>query len=273
MMRSTLSTFTKHTMVGFSVALPRSNARSRWWCAVCATGAGERRRTTATPVSPVPAVAPPRRAAAASGRRSCEKQFRLCPALPQDKWPALRSSLPHGLTSALSPGCCASYAPSNADVVPADTPSESPPPNPQAHSIQEQVSIVIAQLGLVKLANRLVQIAGQFRDRLRAHHFAGQGGHYPPHLPRADPAQKCLPDQQRDLLRPPLKRLQTTGQKTLLASTRNPQPDGAEAGHKIPLVVAVAIDSPSATPPFVPPPARIAIALPLRLQLEKPLPG
>src|SRR6266853_1340017 len=146
-------------------------------------------------------------------------------------------------------------------------------PHPQAHSIQEQVSIVIAQLGLVKLANRLVQIAGQFRDRLRAHHFAGQGGHYPPHLPRADPAQKCLPDQQRDLLRPPLKRLQTTGQKTLLASTRNPQPDGAEAGHKIPLVVAVAIDSPSATPPFVPPPARIAIALPLRLQLEKPLPG
>src|SRR5437867_10405871 len=116
-------------------------------------------------------------------------------------------------------------------------------------------------------------IAGQFRDRLRAHHFAGQGGHYPPHLPRADPAQKCLPDQQRDLLRPPLKRLQTTGQKALLASTRNPQPDGAEAGHKIPLVVAVAIDSPSATPPFVPPPARIAIALPLRLQLEKPLPG
>src|SRR5256884_6068056 len=143
----------------------------------------------------------------------------------------------------------------------------------KAHSIQEQVSIVIAQLGLVKLANRLVQIAGQFRDRLRAHHFAGQGGHYPPHLPRADPAQKCLPDQQRDLLRPPLKRLQTTGQKALLASTRNPQPDGAEAGHKIPLVVAVAIDSPSATPPFVPPPARIAIALPLRLQLEKPLPG
>src|SRR5438093_687612 len=66
-------------------------------------------------------------------------------------------------------------------------------PHPQAHSIQEQVSIVIAQLGLVKLANRLVQIAGQFRDRLRAHHFAGQGGHYPPHLPRADPAQKMPP--------------------------------------------------------------------------------
>src|SRR5439155_21497246 len=73
-------------------------------------------------------VAPPRRTAAASGRRSCEKRFRLCPALSPDKWPALRSSLPHGLTSALSPGCCASYAPNNADVVPADTPSESPPP-------------------------------------------------------------------------------------------------------------------------------------------------
>src|SRR5438034_69245 len=146
-------------------------------------------------------------------------------------------------------------------------------PHPQAHSIQEQVSIVIAQLGLVKLANRLVQIAGQFRDRLPAHHFAGQGAHSPPHLPRADPAQKCLPDQQRNLLRPPLKRLQTTGQKALLASTRNPQPDGAEAGHKIPLVVAVAIDSPSATPPFVPPPARIAIELPVRLTLEIPLTG
>src|SRR5207302_11051907 len=113
----------------------------------------------------------------------------------------------------------------------------------------------------------------QFRTPPPPHPSAGQGTHYPPHLPRANPAQKSPPDQQQDLLPPPLKRLQTTGQKTLLASTRNPQPDGAEAGHKIPLVVAVAIDSPSATPPFVPPPARIAIALPLRLQLEKPLPG
>src|SRR3989442_10126904 len=119
--------------VGFSVPLPRSSARSRWWCAVCATGAGERRRTTATPVSPVPAVAPPRRTAAASGRRSSEERLRACLALPPDKWPALRSLLPHGLTSALSPGCCASYAPNNADVVPADTPSESPPPNPHSH--------------------------------------------------------------------------------------------------------------------------------------------
>src|SRR2546427_8232022 len=106
-----------------------------WSSDVCSSdlGAGERRRTTATPVSPVPAVAPPRRTAAASGRRSCEKRFRLCPTLPPDKWPALRSLLPHGLTSALSPGCCASYAPNNADVVPADTPSESPPPNPHSH--------------------------------------------------------------------------------------------------------------------------------------------
>src|SRR6266436_3326456 len=180
----------------------------------------------------------------------------------------LEQAFPVGLTLSLT-------AQNRQQVTPAIAPNavSHPPLYPQAPSIEEQVSIVIAQLGLVKLANRLVQIAGQFRDRLRAHHFAGQGGHYPPHLPRADPAQKCLPDQQRDLLRPPLKRLQTTGQKTLLASTRNPQPDGAEAGHKIPLVVAVAIDSPSATPPFVPPPARIAIALPLRLQLEKPLPG
>src|SRR5207245_9773438 len=138
---------------------------------------------------------------------------------------------------------------------------------------QEQLATVSTLRLLGNLATRRVQIAGQFPDRLRAHHFAGQGGHSPPHLAGADPSQKFLPDQQRDLLRPPLKRLQTPGQKTLLASTRNPQPQGAEAGHKIPLVIAVAIDSPSATPPFVPPPARIAIALPLRLQLEKPLPG
>src|SRR5439155_574202 len=42
-------------------------------------------------------------------------------------------------------------------------------PHPHAHSIQEQVSIVIAQLGLSKLANRLVQLPRQCRDRLRAH--------------------------------------------------------------------------------------------------------
>src|SRR5438309_6363317 len=128
MMRSTLSTCTKHTI---GRVLRRTSTKQRSITLVVRSlrhSAGERRRTTATPVSPVPAVAPPRRTAAASGRRSCEKRFRLCPALPPDKWPALRSSLPHGLTSALSPGCCASYAPSNADVVPADTPSESPPP-------------------------------------------------------------------------------------------------------------------------------------------------
>src|SRR5439155_25556019 len=124
-------------------------------------------------------------------------------------------------------------------------------PHPQVRSIQEQVSIVMAQLGLVKLANRLVQIAGQFRDRLRAHHFADQGGHYPPQLPRADPAQKCLPDQQRNLLLPPLKRWQTRGQKAFPPSTRNPQPDGAEPGAKIPLVVAVAIASASASRAFL----------------------
>src|SRR5437016_3648865 len=146
-------------------------------------------------------------------------------------------------------------------------------PHPQAHSIQEQVSIVIAQLGLVKLAKPPRPDRGSVSRPSARSPLRRSGWPLPAHLPRADPAQKCLPDQQRNLLRPPLKRLQTTGQKALLASTRNPQPDGAEGGHKIPLVVAVAIDSPSATPPFVPPPARIAIALPLRLQLEKPLPG
>src|SRR5205807_9472505 len=65
---------------------------------------------------------------------------------------------------------------------------------------------------------------------------------------------------------------QPHGQKALLPGACNAQPDRAEASHKIPLVVAVAIDSPLAPSPFVPPPAGIAIALPFRLQLEKLLP-
>src|SRR4029077_13706079 len=145
-------------------------------------------------------------------------------------------------------------------------------PHPQAHSIQKQVSILVTQPRLVKLTNRLVQIAGQLRYGLRAHHLAGQRGHHPPHLPRTDAPQKRFPDQQRHLFGTPLKPFQSTGQKTFLPGSRNAQPDRAQAGHKIPLVVAVAIDSPSPRPPFVPPPAGIAIALPLRLQLEKLLP-
>jgi hypothetical protein len=45
-----------------------------------------------------------------------------------------------------------------------------------------------------------------------------------------------------------------------------------EAGHEIPLVVAVAVVPPFPPPPLIPPPARKPVALPLRLQLEKLLP-
>jgi hypothetical protein len=53
---------------------------------------------------------------------------------------------------------------------------------------------------------------------------------------------------------------------------RDAQPKGPQAGHEIPLVVAIAIDPALARPPFVPLPAGTAVALPLRLQLEEALP-
>jgi hypothetical protein len=121
-------------------------------------------------------------------------------------------------------------------------------------------------------AYRLVQIAGQLRPRLRAHHLARQSGHHPPYLPGRNAAQKGFADEHRDLFRPPLKALQPARQKTLLPGTRDAQPDGAEAGHEIALVVAVTIDAAAATPPCVAPGARKAVALPLRLQFEKLLP-
>src|SRR5207245_737420 len=62
-------------------------------------------------------------------------------------------------------------------------------------------------------------------------------------------------------------------QKTLSPGTRDTQPDGAEAGHEIPLVVAVAVLPALPGSPFIPSPARETVALPLRLQLEKSLPG
>ena len=103
----------------------------------------------------------------------------------------------------------------------------------------------------MKLAHRLVQIPRQLRHRLRAYCLSRDGGHHPPYLPRADPAQKRFPDQPRNLFGPPLKSPQSYGQKALLPGARNAQPDGAEAGHEIPLVVAVAIDAPPPAPPFI----------------------
>src|SRR6266581_2228301 len=62
-------------------------------------------------------------------------------------------------------------------------------------------------------------------------------------------------------------------QKTLLSGTCNAQPDGAEAGHEIPLVITIAINFAPPAPPFVVTRSGKPVALALRLQLEKPLPG
>ncbi len=48
------------------------------------------------------------------------------------------------------------------------------PSHPQAHPIQEQIRPVVVQWRLMKLAHRLVQIARQLRNGLRAHHLASQ---------------------------------------------------------------------------------------------------
>ena len=123
------------------------------------------------------------------------------------------------------------------------------------------------------LANCFVEIAGQLGHRLGAHHLAGQRGHHSPYLPGGNAAQKGFADQHRNFFGPPLKALQPAGQKTLLPGAGDAQPQGSQAGHEIPLVVAVTIDP-------APPPASFvalgpgeAVALPLRLQFEEALPG
>src|SRR5213594_4222783 len=71
-------------------------------------------------------------------------------------------------------------------------------PHPQAHAIEKEIDIVIAQPRPMKLAHRFIQIPCQLRHRLRAYRLSGEGRHHPTHLPRADSTQECLPDQQRD---------------------------------------------------------------------------
>src|SRR5205823_3323645 len=221
MMRSTLSTFTKHTI---GRVLRRTSTKQRSITLVVRSlrhrcrGKAKNDSNSGKSCSSRRTTAPYcRRQRAPKLRKAVRNDQRQVLAFQPAAIQILEQAFPVGLSLSLT-------AQKRQQVTPAIAPhavshqhlyplASRWTPHPQAHSIQEQVSIVIAQLGLV--TNRLVQIAGQFRDRLRAHHFAGQGGHYPPHLPRAAPAQKCLPDQQRDLLRPPLKRLQTTGQKAL----------------------------------------------------------
>src|SRR5579862_9207656 len=145
-------------------------------------------------------------------------------------------------------------------------------PHSQAYPVQEKIDVIVTQPRLMKLPHRLIQIPCQLRHRLRAYRFSGHGRHYPTHLPRADPAQKRLPDQQRDLLRPPLKTPQPHRQKALLTRTRDAQPNRPEARHEIPLVIPVAVNSPFPASPLIASPTREAVPLPLRLQLEKLLP-
>src|SRR5438309_1133850 len=146
------------------------------------------------------------------------------------------------------------------------------PSHPQAHSVQKKVGVVVVQPRLMKLAYRFIQIPRQLRYRLRAYGLASDGGHHSPHLPGRDPAQKRFPDQQRNFFGPPLKSPQPHRQKTLFPGARNTQPDRAEPGHEIPLVIAVAVDASLPPPSLIPSPAGIPVALPFRLQLDKPLP-
>src|SRR5271167_1450561 len=85
--------------------------------------------------------------------------------------------------------------------------------------------------------------------------------------------QKRLPDQHRHLFRPPLETLDPTRQKTLSPSARHPQPQRAQSGHEIALVVAIAIIPALASPPLISSPARKAVSLSLRLQFQEPLPS
>src|ERR1700674_703052 len=71
-MRSTLSTFTKHTMGRVRRRTSTKQRRSRRWCAVSARDAGGTQKTTATPASRVPSFAPSARTLAANAPGTCE---------------------------------------------------------------------------------------------------------------------------------------------------------------------------------------------------------
>jgi len=68
------------------------------------------------------------------------------------------------------------------------------------------------------------------------------------------------------------KRLDPAGQKTFPSRARHPQPDGAEPGYEIALIVAIPIGLPQAAPPLVQLAHRIAIPLPPRIRLQQLLP-
>src|SRR5579875_2174257 len=147
------------------------------------------------------------------------------------------------------------------------------PAHLQRHAIQKQVSPFVPQGGSMKLPHRLIQITRQPRDGLGTDRLSAHGGYDPAYLPRGNAAQKGLADQQRQLRRPALKFFDCPGKKALAAGPRHAQPDGAKAGHKIPLVIAVAVLSWLARSPLVAVPNCILIAQPLRFRFQKSLPG
>jgi len=87
------------------------------------------------------------------------------------------------------------------------------------------------------------------------------------------PPQKGLANQHRHLRRPALKLVQTGGKEALVPVARNAQPKGAEAGHEVPLAIAVAIAGRLPRAAFLRLVAHVQIAHPFRLRLQKMLPG
>ena len=101
----------------------------------------------------------------------------------------------------------------------------------------------------------------------------GERGHHPSYLPRTQAAQKRLTHQQGQLRRSVLKQLQAARPKVLRPGAGNAQVNGAKAGQKITLIVAVARILSRLGLALVTTGPAVAVALPFRLQLEKSLPG
>ena len=87
----------------------------------------------------------------------------------------------------------------------------------EVDSVQKQVCPLVVERGAMKLLHRLIQIARQPRDRLRADRLAGQRSYHAAHLARGNAAQKRLPDQNRQLRCATLELLHRPGKKTLVA--------------------------------------------------------
>ena len=151
-----------------------------------------------------------------------------------------------------------------------------PPRGPahlQADPVQEQVGPFVLQRRAMKLPHGMVQIASQVGDRLRADRLARQRSHHAAHLAGRDTAQKGLADQQGQLRSPALELLHPRRKKALAAGAGNAQPNGAEAGHEVPLVVTVAIAARRPLAALVAVEDRKPVPHALRFSLQKLLPS